>query len=287
MDKSITIIIPCYNENPDTLKKTVRDINDSLNDILHEILIIDDCSSKYSYDSMFSGKENISYYRHKQNKGYGASIKTGILKARYSWIGITDADATYPNLEFKSLMQKADGVVMVIGARKWDAVGIIRRIPKYILTRYASYLAGYPIKDLNSGMRVFKKEVALEFWKLFPSRFSFTSTITMSCVTNGYEVEYVDIDYFKREGKSNISPIKDTIRFFSLVTKLSLYFNPLRFFFPLSLIFFMSAIARGVRDYISTGALGGLALVLFFMAFQVFFFGLLAQIISKTRSLKY
>jgi glycosyltransferase involved in cell wall biosynthesis len=283
---SITLIIPCYNEHPDVLKSTVSELETGLKSVAYEIIIIDDCSKKYRYDDI-TFSQNVHLVRHKINKGYGSALKTGILHSKYEWIGITDADGTYPNKDFNKLIEKAEGVEMVVGARSWKDISTLRRFPKYLLTCYAGFLAGYPVKDLNSGMRLFKKETAMEFWKLFPNRFSFTSTITMSCLTNGYEIEYVDIDYYKREGKSSIHPIKDTIRFFRLVTKLSLYFNPLRVFMPLSLFIIILAIIRGLRDYFLNGAFGGLALILFFMAFQVFFFGLLAHIISKTRNLKY
>ena len=132
-------------------------------------------------------------------------------------------------------------------------------------------------------MRLFRKELALTFWNLFPDGFSFTSTITMACKTNNISIAYHPINYHKRVGKSSIHPIKDTVRFFNLVLRLALYFNPKKFFLPLSLIVFLLAIARGTRDYLVDGSLGGLTLVLFFICFQIFFFGLLAEIINKTR----
>lgn len=282
---SISLIVPCYNEHPEVLQKTIQELETALNEYNYEIIIIDDYSKKYQYNNL-NLSNRVQIIRHKFNKGYGSAIKTGIKNSKYEWIGITDADGTYPNHEFSKLLEKRAGVEMVVGARSWDDISLLRRMPKYVLTKYAGFLAGYPIKDLNSGMRIFKKETALEFWKLFPARFSFTSTITMSCLTNGYEIEYADIDYYKRKGKSSIHPIKDTIRFFKLVTKLSLYFNPSRVFMPTSMLILIAAIVRGLRDYYLNGAFGGLALVLFFIAFQVFFFGLIAQIISKTRNLK-
>jgi membrane-bound ClpP family serine protease len=50
---------------------------------------------------------------------------------------------------------------------------------------------------------------------------------------------------------------------------------------PLTAVLATSAVARGVRDFNVQGALGGLCLLLFFMGFQVFFFGLIAEIINK------
>jgi len=285
--EGITIVVPCYNESVEVLLQTIGSIQEALNRTgmpPYEIVVVDDGSQTHSYESV-PEDSRLRMIRHHQNKGYGAALKTGIQHARYDWIGITDADGTYPNDRFGDLIREAGGGYhMVVGARNWKDISLLRRFPKWILTRFASFLAGYPIQDLNSGMRIFEKSMARAFWKLYPNGFSFTSTITMACVTNAYELRYVPIDYYKRIGKSNIHPIKDTYRFFALVTRLALYFNPLRFFLPLSLVLALLAIGRGLRDYSIQQAFGGLTLVLFFMAFQVFFFGLLAEIISKTRS---
>lgn len=283
--QGISIVIPCYNERPEVLLNTVDQVDKSLKNShleAYEILVVNDGSSKYDY-SLLGSDPRFTLLAHMVNKGYGASLKTGILHARYAWIGITDADGTYPNTLFADFAAVADQYDMVVGARPWGDISRLRRLPKKLLTTFSSFLANDRIVDLNSGMRIFRKDLALKFWRLYPDGFSFTSTITMGCLTNGYDLHYIPIVYEKRAGKSHIKPIKDTVRFFSLVTRLTLYFNPLRVFLPLSLIFFLAATGRGVRDYILTQGLGGMALVLFFMAFQVFFFGLLAEIISKSK----
>jgi hypothetical protein len=172
---------------------------------------------------------------------------------------------------------------MVVGARTGKKVSIplLRRPVKSMLNAYASFLAGKPVPDLNSGLRIFHKSIAQQYWKLFPERFSFTSTLTMCCLTNGHRTFFKPINYYKRVGSSTIHPIKDTIRFLELLTKLSLYYNPLRIFIPLALLFFVAAILRTIRDVMVVNHIGGLAQILFFLALQLFFFALLAAIVGK------
>src|SRR5690625_1152768 len=105
----------------------------------------------------------------------------------------------------------------------------------------------------------------------------------MAIITNDYKLKFNDIEYSILIGQSTILPVKVTLRFFSLVTRLALYFNPKKFFIPISLVLAILALLRGGRDYVVEGSLGGVTLLLFFIAFQVFFFGLLAEIINKTR----
>lgn len=281
-NRRFSFIIPCYNEHPSVLHDTITNLKislDKIDNIKYEIIVVNDGSKKYSYSEQY--QKNVSIINHNQNMGYGASIITGISQAQYDWIGITDSDGTYPVEYFPELLKFTDKYDMVIGGRSWKDIQFLRRIPKLILTRVASFIADYDIPDLNSGMRLFRKDIVYKYLRLFPQKFSFTTTITMICITNFYKVRFVDIPYYKRVGYSSIHPLKDTIRFFSLIFRLALYFKPLRFFIPLSFITFIMAVLRGIRDVLVVNHIGGLALVLFFMAFQIFFFGLIAEIINK------
>ena len=51
-------------------------------------------------------------------------------------------------------------------------------------------MARADIKDLNSGLRAFRKAEALQFFHLLPQGFSFTSTITLAMHINGLNVVY-------------------------------------------------------------------------------------------------
>ena len=218
---------------------------------------------------------------HKVNRGYGAALSTGLRHAKFPWIGIIDADGTYPVERFAEMLGLTGDYRMIVGARRWSDIDRWRRIPKRLLTWLASFLADRRIPDLNSGMRIFHREIYDDYRRIYPDRFSFSSTLTMVGLTSGFEVCFLSIDYFERTGRSSIHPLKDPVRFGYQLLRLSLYFRPLRFFVPLSGLVGALAILRALRDLVVTNHFGGLTLVLFFMAFQVFFFGLIAEIINK------
>jgi len=277
----VTFIVPCFNEEPDVLSRTAGRLREAATAAkwAHEIIVVDDGSTRFSYDEAALGGARL--VRHKENHGYGTSLSTGLRYARFPWIGIIDADGTYPAEKFAEMLRLTHDYQMVIGARGWDDIPWLRRIPKRCLTRLASFLADHAIPDLNSGMRVFHREIYDDHRRLYPDRFSFSSTLTMVSLTSGYETCFVKIDYRERVGRSSIHPLKDPVRFAYQLMRLSLYFRPLRFFVPLSGMIGVLAVARGLRDLVLNNHFGGLTLVLFFMAFQVFFFGLIAEIINK------
>jgi glycosyltransferase involved in cell wall biosynthesis len=283
----ISVVIPVYNEEG-AVENTVLQIEHELKrlNIEYEIICVDDASNDKSSEILANlGKKDnsIKIERHPYNMGYGASLKTGIKHSKYDWILIIDADQSYPVTELDTIAAFYPEYDMVIGARiKKDAkIPTVRIIPKKILNKFASYLAGIPIPDLNSGFRIFKKEIALKYWHLFPKGFSFTSTLTMGALIELYKVKFTPISYEDRKGKSSINPFVDTMKFFTLVISLSTYFNPLKVFMPASLFFFLVSLARGIRDVILESHLGGLCLILFIISIQFFFFGIIMDILVK------
>lgn len=279
--RGVTFIVPCFNEDPSVVLATVARIRAAASEAKwdHEVIVVDDCSGRTAYDE--AGLGGARLLRHKVNRGYGAALSTGLRAARFPWIGMVDADGTYPVERFSGMLELTRDFQMIVGARKWQDIHWLRRIPKRCLTWLASFLANHAIPDLNSGMRIFHRELYDGHRRIFPDRFSFSSTLTMVGLTSGYEVSFVGIDYFERVGRSSIHPLKDPVRFGYQLLRLSLYFRPLRFFLPLSFLVGVMAVARGTRDLMLNDHFGGLTLVLFFMAFQVFFFGLIAEIINK------
>lgn len=275
----VTILIPAYNEE--------RGIGPVLEQVKAlglpgEIIVVDDGSTDQTFEA--AQIPGIRVLRHDVNRGYGQSLKTGILASENDIIVITDADGTYPNEQIAELLSWIKSYDMVVGARTGKTVKIplIRRPAKKFLNLLANYLAGVEIPDLNSGLRVFRKDVVREFFYILPSGFSFTTTITLAMLSNGYRVKYVPIDYHQREGKSKISPIRDTIGFTNLIIRTTLYFNPLKVFMPLSGAVALGAIGLLVYSKFVLGRVMDISvMVLLTAALQIAVIGMLADLIDK------
>jgi len=240
----VSVVIPAYNEAGmvgQQIEK-VREVMDHTN-CPYELIVVDDGSTDATADVV--RQHDVVLISKKYNRGYGAALKTGIAAARYDWILIIDADGTYPSESIPSLLQALPEYDMVVAARTGKSVHIplIRRPMKWVLGRLANYLAGQPIPDLNSGLRVFRKSLAEQFQHLLPAGFSFTSTITMSMLLNDYRVLYVPIDYHKRVGLSKVRALH-VYDFLLVILRTAIYFNPLRFFLPLGAVFFLGGLAK-------------------------------------------
>jgi len=282
----VSIVIPAYNEQEgigDVLDGIVETMGKS--GIVHEVIVVDDGSTDGTAE--IAQRKGAKVIRHALNKGYGAALKTGIRHAKYDVIVITDADGTYPSEEIPKLVNYIGEYDMVVGARTGEDVHIptLRKPAKWIFAKLANYLVAMEIPDLNSGLRVMKKAVVMEFFRLLPSGFSFTSTITLAMLVNDYNVKYIPISYHPRVGRSKIHPIRDTLNFLSLIVRTILYFNPLRVFLPLGvLLLLLAAIKMGYDLVTYTGLhIAGSTIVAVMMALQVITLGLVADLVVSQR----
>jgi hypothetical protein len=176
---------------------------------------------------------------------------------------------------------------MVVGARTGKNVSIplIRRPAKWALNKLANFLTNYKIPDLNSGLRLFKKNSLLKFLHILPDGFSFTTTITIAMITNNLNVKYISIDYDKRIGKSKIRPIYDTLNFISLITRMVIYFKPLRVLMPIGLTLLTIDLVKIIYDiqnydwHIATSTI-----LLGIIAFNTIILALVADMITTIRN---
>ncbi|NHZ85121.1 MAG: glycosyltransferase [Planctomycetia bacterium] len=282
MTKEISVIVPIFNEQTvvkDTIERIKKIVPDS------EIIAINDGSSDNTL-KILNTIDKIIVINHPYNLGYGASLKDGIKTATGKLIVITDADGTYPIENIHKLLIHSTKYDMVVGARIGTKVYIpfFRRPAKWVIKVLASFLVGKKIPDINSGLRIFNKEKALEFMNLYPSGFSFTTTITLSFFTSDYTIKYIPINYFKRTGKSTIHPLKDFAGFITLIFRIIIFFRPLRFFIIPSLILIIIGIIYGIYQIMTlpTG-LGQLPVISILAGLQIIFLGILADLIVKSR----
>tara|TARA_B100001741_G_scaffold300216_1_gene287265 strand:+ start:1700 stop:2575 length:876 start_codon:yes stop_codon:yes gene_type:complete len=255
---SLSVIVPSYNE-----EKSIKDTIEQLKTFMlaidnYEIIVIDDNSTDMTRKIIESFKD-INLIKHDRNKGYGASIKSGIREAKYDIIAITDADGTYPNEkipQFYNILVK-ENLDMIVGSRTGSNVNIpvIRKPAKWFIGKLAEYIVNQKIPDINSGLRLFKKSSFINFLPIIPNGFSLTTTITLGMISSGYKLQFYDIDYFKRSGKSKIRPIRDTFNFFNLILRIGLYFAPLKIFIPISIFLITVSVLWGIYTILIFGKL--------------------------------
>jgi len=280
----ISIIIPTYNEEA-TISNVIENIKSSMDKLAceYEIVVVDD-GSKDRTASIVKQKDYAKLIQHIVNRGVGAARKTGMNVARGKLIGMIDGDGTYPVDKLPKMIEMLKDFDMVIGARQIEKGSLrpLRSMAKYTIKKLASFLTKTNILDLNSGLRVFRKDIAVKYSYILPDGHSWVSTITLAFLTDNYRVGFMPIPYFDRKGISSFRPIKDTYNYIMAVITTVTYFNPLRIFMPLSAISFLVFCVFFLHDVI-TFNIQGSTIIMLVVSLFTFFFGLIADQLSKIR----
>jgi glycosyltransferase involved in cell wall biosynthesis len=156
----VSVIVPVFNE-VNAIETTLLQLDEILKQeqYTYEILVVNDGSTDETWSKIKGTKlSHLIYIEHEHNKGYGAAIKSGVRKARYKNMLITDADGTYPIHEIPRLVKDLEEYDMVVGQRSFKSLPIKTKPAKWFINKIANYIAETRIPDLNSGLRAFRKK---------------------------------------------------------------------------------------------------------------------------------
>ncbi len=283
----VSIVVPVYNEE-EAIASDLRAIFETMDASKwrYEVIVVNDGSTDRTVD-IVKGFERVTLIEHHEKRGGGFSRNTGVRASSGDVVLVTDGDGSYPVKDIPSLLERMEenDLDMVVGARTKEAgtLKFLRTPAKWFIRKLASFMSGFHIPDLNSGMRAFKKDVFMQYMELLPWGHSWVSTITLAMLSGGYDVGFLDIDYYPRKGTSTFHPIKDTFNYLILVIRAITWFNPLKVFMPLALALGALGLSRFIFDIVSQphAHITPSTVVLIIAAIQVFMLGLLADLIVK------
>ncbi len=275
----ITVLLPAFNE-----EKVIASVLENLMKLRKddwEGLVVDDGSTDRTPE-ITSSFDGIRIIRHSRNKGYGAALKTGIGNATSEHIVTLDSDGQHNPEDIKELLEHIEEYDMVATYRTPMIHSSLWRMPgKWFIGVLANYLSRSNIPDLNSGFRAFKKDVVSKYLHLCPNGFSFSTTITLTLLCEGYDIKFIPIKVQRRIGKSTVS-LKAGFEAILLILRLITLFNPLRIFIPISaavgslglILFLQDLVKRNLND--ST-------VLLILASILIFLFGLMADQMAHIR----
>lgn len=282
----VSVVIPAFNEERG-IGPTLEAVLSALStlDLPSEVVVVDDGStdSTAAKAAAFPGVRVVS---HGKNRGVGVARNTGILESRYQAVVMLDADGTYPADAIPALVRRLSRCHMAVGARTGEKVAKdwLRAVPKWVILRLACYISGQRIPDLNSGLRAFRKASVMPFFSILPPGHSWVSTITLAMLSNGMEVEFIPVNYYKRIGKSTFHPFKDTYNYIMVVIRTIMYFDPLKVFFPAGTILLFLGILKSVLDLVISNDIKESDVIIILSGVVVLFQGLLADlIVARTK----
>ena len=228
----VAVIMPAYNE-AGAIGQVLEELVPIATDEGWEVIVVDDGSDDGTVD--IAEKKGATVLRHTQNRGYGASLKTAIMATDSDIVVFMDSDGQHDHKDIFRLLEEIDANDMVVGARTKDSHTDFQRRPgKRVLKWFGNYLAKEKIPDLNSGFRAFKREAILAYLHLMPEGFSFSTTSTFAMLKGGHNIKWIPITTSKRTGTSTVKQLKHGPETIMLMLRLTVLFDPLRVFLPIS-----------------------------------------------------
>lgn len=232
----LSIVIPALNEEQ-SIKSIINRCIDAKEYIIRnsdvtsvDITVVSDGSTDKTVEYALEYSDRIKVIVFPINRGYGAAIKQGWEESDGELLGFLDADGTCdPNFfaDLTNLITK-DGADIALGCRlnSNSKMPLTRRIGNTIFSLMLSFFASQKVKDTASGMRVVKKSILNEIYPL-PDGLHFTPAMSAKAVSNpDLKILEKNMTYNEREGESKLHIIKDGIRFFNIITRLSFMYRP-------------------------------------------------------------
>lgn len=209
----ISIIIPALNEEAGIGNAISQIPVNSLKRMGHsvEILVVDNGSTD---DTAQIARKNGARVVSQPVRGYGNAYKAGFENATGDLIVTGDADMTYPFETIPELVRRA--VEENIDFMNTDrlsqlnpaAMTFSHVVGNRILTLIARILFGWPFKDSQSGMWIFKRAI-LDRLDLDSTGMPFSQDLKIEAYIKGFKCAEAPIEYRVRAGEVKLNTIRD------------------------------------------------------------------------------
>jgi glycosyltransferase involved in cell wall biosynthesis len=205
-DLSISVVIPCYNE-----EDGVREVIGRMPGAVDEIVVVDNnCTDATAEVARSLGARVVP----ERTRGYGAAYKAGMKAATSDLIVTLDGDGTYPPEDIPRLVDTlVDRDWEFLSASRFPltdatAMHLSNRFGNWVLTVAAGVLFFKPIRDSQSGMWVFRRSL-LERLRLTSDGMAFSEEIKLEALARGCRFGEAHIPYGARIGEVKLEKWRD------------------------------------------------------------------------------
>ena len=208
MMKTLTIIVPVYNEAA-TIEQVLKSVfAQPLHGWRKEIIVVDDGSTDRTKEILTSWEKKAHIIYKEKNEGKGSALSMAFGKASGDIILIQDADLEYSPKDYPILLAPFDNlqVNVVYGSRFLGphlSTMFIYSIGNKFVTLVTNILFNTNITDMETGYKVFRRHV-LDGVTIRAKRFDVEPELTAKVLKKGYQIYEVPISYYGRkfsEGK--------------------------------------------------------------------------------------
>jgi glycosyltransferase involved in cell wall biosynthesis len=191
-------------------------VNEALNEVEggYEVLVVDTNSKDRTRE--IAGEKGAKII-DEPRRGYGRAYKTGFEKAEGDMIATLDADCTYPAEDIPTMMRMLDDEELDfitcdrLSKLEKGVMSTKHRFGNWVLKVTTNLLFGMHIKDSQSGMWVFRKNI-LDRIELTSDGMPLSEEIKIEAWTKGLKAKEVPVIYRMRKGEAKLQSWEDGFR---------------------------------------------------------------------------
>ena len=208
------ILIPAYNES----QRILPVISEAGK--FYDVLVINDGSTDNTAE--IAQKAGAQVIHQVPNQGKGSALRMGFqhaLESGYQVAITIDADGQHKPSDIPQFIDtyNQNQADLIIGARDFTRIPIIRRIANSLGRITFSWAVGQYIPDNQSGYRLISRRLMNELLASKETGFKFEVEMIKICIKHNYSLEWVSIQTIYEGETSHISPINHIRNFLSLV----------------------------------------------------------------------
>lgn len=208
--RSVSFVFPMFNE-ADNIESTIRRATELAAQISgdYEIVVADDASTDGSgglIDRIAEKDPHIKPVHLKNNSKFGGALNAGLTAAQKDVIIYTDSDFPAREEDIKKAMQLLDEADVVTAYSLAIKDSSLKRI---LMSKVYNFLVqslfGLHLKDINSGLKIYKREVLRGLDLRSKSPFIDVEIFT-EAIKRGFKIrQYGLIFELRTKGSSTIS----------------------------------------------------------------------------------
>jgi glycosyltransferase involved in cell wall biosynthesis len=280
----LAVIIPAFNEAA-TLVGVLDAVLALPGAKAWELIVVNDGSTDDTREVLERYKPRVRVIRHPSNRGYGASLKSGILATRAENVLFFDADGQHDAADIPAMVKALETYECVFTARPRNAgIPAVRKPGKWILHRVCNFLADQKIPDINSGFRAGRRAIYMLMLDLLPDGFSFSTTSLLYVIKSRYSRTFLPIRCHPRQGTSSVRIFYDGMKTLLLALRLIMLFDPFRVFGYPAMALIATGVAYQIYIVVTTRlTIVGGAILSILGGIILFHFGLLSDQIASLR----
>lgn len=233
--KSLSIIIPCYNEEEGLLNLTqklnpvIRELNGKYK---VELIFVDDGSIDHTNQILhhhYDSNSQAKIIKHEKNKNLGAALRTGFAAATGDFIAALDSDCTYSPELLLLMLHMMDEHTDIVTVSPYHPQGKANKIPAYRLflsksiSQIYRWLVPAKLYTFTAMVRIYRKDVIKKV-SFKSDTFLGVTELMIKALLQGYKVKELPAELNPRVfGTSKMKTVRVIKNHLSLINRILWY----------------------------------------------------------------